>query len=181
MSNLMERASIQASGAVRAIRASVKGLDGIFRLLAEEHGETIAMLRRAASASSVGKRQQLWERARTEWLAHERAENTHVYPQLRELQDVGDEHARLVLELEAAVERVSACAIESEEWSRAIDAFTQMLELHTSLEEDTIFPAAQKQLGTARAVEIEGQYIDARRSQLHELKLPTNDNPADGR
>lgn len=181
MPNLMERASIQASGAVRAIRASAKGLSGIFLRLAEEHGEITALLTRAASTSSTEKRRELWQMAHTELMAHERAETTHVYPALRDLVEMDNEQAAAARKLEAAVAYVSTLLIESDAWSRAVATTAQVFEAHAFYEEVTFFTAAQEQLGAARAVEIEGLYIGARRSILHELKMPTNDNPADGR
>lgn len=181
MPNLMERASIQASGAVRAIRASARGLHGIFLLLAEEHGEIAALLTRAASTSNAEKRRELWEMAHNELIAHERAETTHVYPALRALVEMGAEQEAAARKLEAAVAYVSTLIIESDEWSRAVSTTAQVFEAHATHEEAAFFTAAQEQLGAARAVEIEGLYIGARRSILHELKMPTDENPADGR
>lgn len=184
MPNVMDRVAAQAAGTIGALRASVKGLRGVFLRLPEEHREVLALVQRAAAADDEAARIDLWTDARNELLAHERAEDETVYPQFAnyvELGDIVEQHEALARELRAAVTAVDAAGVGSPHWQLGLAQVESILRRHAELEDEHFFPRAQVAVGNERAVEIEGLYTNARRSALHELKFPTHDDPSDGR
>jgi hemerythrin superfamily protein len=184
MSNLIERVATQAAGAVGALRASARGLRGIFSRLSEEHSELIVLLEIAMAATEPHKRASAWADARNELLAHDRAEQGYVYAHLTayaELSDIIEEHQTDVSELELAVATIDALGLDAPGWQAAVEQLERQVRRHSEREEEHFFPASQEIIGVARCTEIEGLYTNGRRSILHELKSPTTDDPADGR
>ncbi len=183
MSNVVERMTVQAAGAIGAIRASVRGLGGIFSRLSEEHRENIALLEQTAAADDPATCAELWTNARNELLAHERAEREYLYAELGrqpKLAAFTTQHESEAAVLESSVAAVEASKLSSEEWRVALDRLEQQLREHAKHEED-FFIVAQEVLGVERAKELEGLYTNGRRSILHELKAPSDSDPADGR
>lgn len=189
MSNLIERVTTQAAGAIGAIRASVRGLHGVFLRLSEEHRETLTLLERALAATAPEKRAEVWADVRNELLAHEQAEREYVYAQLTadpvaldaELRQLVDAHQEDLAQLEQAIAHVDNLRWDSPEWPRSIERLVNQVRQHAAQEEEHLFTIAQQRIGEQRAVEIDGLYINGRRSILHALKSPTAENPADGR
>ena len=66
MPNKLEEATGKAVGFAKEVKATFKGLTGVFKVLCEQHGEVSALLKRAASAEKVEKRLDLWGKIRQE-------------------------------------------------------------------------------------------------------------------
>lgn len=77
MPNRMDSMISKGAGMVKAVKARLEGLVGVFKTLAEQHGEVAALLKRLQH--SPDKRSELWPEIRRELLSHERAELREVY------------------------------------------------------------------------------------------------------
>ncbi len=51
MPNTFEKAASKTMGAVKVVKATFKGLDGVFKKLMEEHGEVSALIMRVSASS----------------------------------------------------------------------------------------------------------------------------------
>src|SRR5688572_20695081 len=81
MPNRMDSMLSHGMGKMKAMKARLSGLVGVFKTLAEQHGEVKVLLDRAKSSNE--KFVELWPTLRTELLSHERAEMRELYPLLR--------------------------------------------------------------------------------------------------
>src|SRR5262249_48663483 len=82
MPNRMDSMLSKGGGMMKGVKARLEGLTGVFRTLAEQHGEVAAMLKRLQSKPE--KKAELWPEIRRELLSHERGEIREVYPVLRQ-------------------------------------------------------------------------------------------------
>jgi hemerythrin superfamily protein len=152
-------------GAAKAIIARLKGLVGVFRTLAQQHGEVSGLVLRIGKHPD--KRAELWPKIRIELLSHEKAEMREVYPELRkhdELRAMVDKHDREAAELETAIQRVDRLAFDSDEWKAHFDRLVDLVKQHVEEEEGSIFPAAQKVIGEQRARELEPPFLAGKRA-----------------
>ena len=109
MPNRMEEMASKAMGKAKEGKAAATGLTGVFRTLAEQHGEVSALLKRAKSSDDPARRTELWQKIRVELLSHERAEMREVYPVLREYAEtrtLAEHHDREAKELESMISRL---------------------------------------------------------------------------
>jgi hemerythrin superfamily protein len=142
----------------------MEGLVGIFRTLAEQHGEVAALLKRVRGNSE--KRAELWPTIRTELVSHERAEVRELYPVLRqhaETSQLAEHHDQEARELEMLISTLDATAIESVAWGQIFDRLADTIIHHANEEEEKIFPAAQKAIGEARAKELEASFLQTKK------------------
>jgi hypothetical protein len=65
-------------GAVKATKAKIKGLTGVFERLSREHGEVMALLLRVKASSHPEVRAELFPKIRAELLSHEKGELLEV-------------------------------------------------------------------------------------------------------
>src|SRR5262249_3177331 len=101
MPNRTDQVVSKAMEAEKALKATVKGLTGVFKTLMEEHGALAALLRRVQGSDSL--RLELWPEIRSELLAHERGERSVVYAALREFDDtraIAERHDEETAQLE---------------------------------------------------------------------------------
>ncbi|HEX3775220.1 MAG TPA: hemerythrin domain-containing protein [Polyangiaceae bacterium] len=150
MPNSIENAASKAMGAAKDVKATFKGLTGVFKHLMEEHGKVAALLKRVSMSSDVKLRSELYPTIRRELLSHERAEMDVVYPELArypETAAISAEHAREAQELEAAIQAVDALAFGDAQWSQAFERLVSLVEAHVNEEESEFFPKAQKAIG----------------------------------
>lgn len=161
--NLMAK----GSGAVHSMEARLHGLTGVFRVLAEEHGEAGALLKRIKA--NPDKRMDLWPKVRQELTSHEKGEMAELYPVLRqfaETRSIAEHHDREAGELSSLIERIDQTAPSSGEWDRFFEQLVDMVEHHVDEEEKDIFPKAQQVIGADRAKEIEPRFLAAKRAAV---------------
>jgi hemerythrin superfamily protein len=153
----------KGSAAVKGVEARMHGLVGVFKTLAEQHGEVGALLKRVRG--NPEKRAALWPKIRQELLSHEKAELKEVYPVLREYPEtraMADRHQTEASELSALIGRIDTSTTSSDEWGRLFDQLVDMVLRHVDEEENEIFPLAMKTIGADRAKLIEPRFLAAK-------------------
>jgi hemerythrin superfamily protein len=168
MPNRMDHLVSKGMGKVKGAKARVFGLVGVFKVLAEQHGEVAALLERAKASDD--KFTQLWPTIRRELLSHEMAEIREVYPVLRmhaELRDLADRHDREAAEMEQLIGWIQEMAIGSPERHDAYDRLVDAVMRHAREEEHTIFPRVQQAIGKPAAEALLPKFL-ATRTQLLE-------------
>jgi len=146
-----------------AIGARMHGLVGVFKTLAEQHGEVSALLKRVQGDAQ--KRAELWPKIRQELMSHEQGEMREVYPALRERAEtraLADHHDREAGELSALIGQIDATPTSSSEWGALFDQLITKVEHHVQEEEHDIFPKAQDVLGIERAKQLEPRFLAAK-------------------
>jgi hemerythrin superfamily protein len=147
MTNKIEEVASKAVGVAKAVKATLEGLEGVFRHLVREHGEASALLMRLKLSSDPDVRRELWPTVRRELLAHERAETLVVYPALRTVADtriMAEEHDRDARELEEAIDALNRVAVDGAEWQPALEQLIQLVQEHVQDEEEEYFPIADR-------------------------------------
>jgi hypothetical protein len=150
MPNRVEEATSAAMGAIKDLKATVKGLTGVFKHLMEEHGKVSALLTRVKMTSDEEVRARLYPTIRRELLEHETGELTAVYPAMAPYPEVGgiaEEHARDAGELQRQIAEVDRYAYGDPSWGPAFDRLVQLVQKHVAAEEGDYFPKAQKAMG----------------------------------
>lgn len=145
MTNKLEELASKAVGTVKAAKATLQGLNGVFRHLEREHGEVSALLMRLKASSDPKTRSELWPTIRKELLSHERAEKQEVYPAFRsesETQSMADEHDEDAEGLEETIAELTATAPDSSDWQPVLDRLIQLVQEHVRDEEEVYFPIA---------------------------------------
>jgi hypothetical protein len=154
MPDRTEKAVSQAMGAVKSVKATFKGMTGVFKHLMVEHGKVSALIMRVSMSSDHAVRAELYPIIRTELLGHEKGELTAVYPALAEFQEtrsIAEEHARDAGELEAVIRELDTLSYSDASWMPTFDRLAGLVQKHVSLEESEYFPKAQKTVGDERA------------------------------
>jgi hemerythrin superfamily protein len=165
MTSKVEEVASHMMGAMKDVKAKLKGLSGVFAHLMEEHGKMDALLKRVSASSDRAVRETLYPEIRKQLLAHEQGEVRAVYPALAEYQDtsaIASAHSRNATELEAAIADVDALPYSDVGWSPAFERLVKMVEDHVEEEETTYFPKAQEVLGDERAKELLTQFEAAK-------------------
>jgi hemerythrin superfamily protein len=158
----------KGSGVVKSMEARLHGLVGVFKTLAEQHGEVGALLKRVKH--DAAKRADLWPTIRMELISHEQGELREVYPVLRELPEtraLADRHEAEASELSTLIDRINVTPIASEEWGRFFEQLVNMVESHAEEEESDIFPRAQKTIGADRARQLEPKFLATKKQIAH--------------
>ena len=158
----MEKAASKGMGRVKSVKAALTGLRGVFRTLAEQHGELTTLLERAKTASDPEKRSDLWTTIREELLSHERAEANEIFPILRSMpatKQLADRHDGEVREIEELVRRIDGTDFATGTWSDLVGDLADMVEHHVKEEENETFPRAQDALGRERTRSLEEPFL----------------------
>lgn len=170
MPNRMDSMLSQGMGKVKAVKARLHGLVGVFSTLAEQHGEVGALLERARTSDE--KFTQLWPTIRRELLSHEKAEIREVYPVLRArdaTRALAERHDAEASQLEEMIKHVDELAIGSparrELYQRLVDTVLR----HAREEESDIFPKAQDAIGKPEAEVLESRFLTAKDQIAAEL------------
>jgi hemerythrin superfamily protein len=160
MPNRMDSMIAKGTGTAKAVEARVRGLVGVFKTLAEEHGEASALLKRVKN--NPAKRADLWPKIRQELVSHEKGEMREVYPVLRanpETSALAEHHDTEAGQLSALIDRIHATDMASDEWGQLLDQLISLVEHHVHEEEHDIFPKAQEAIGADRARELEPRFL----------------------
>ncbi|HEY0195721.1 MAG TPA: hemerythrin domain-containing protein [Kofleriaceae bacterium] len=160
----------KGTGVAHSIDARLHGLTGVFRVLAEQHGEAGALLKRIKA--DPDKRTDLWPTVRQELTSHEKGELAEVYPVLRqfaETRELAEQHDREAGELSQLIEKIDQTSPSSGDWNRFFEQLVDMVEHHVEEEERDIFPRAQQVIGADRAKELEPRFLAAKKAAIAHL------------
>jgi hemerythrin superfamily protein len=146
----VDEVATTAMGGMKAAKATLEGLSGVFRQLATEHGEVSALLQHIKMSSDPKVRAEMFPKIRAELLSHEKGELAVVYPALRahpETQEMADQHDREASQLEKVINELSAMPVQSDTWELTLSTMIDLVQRHVAEEENQIFPAGQRVLG----------------------------------
>ena len=158
MPNRMDSMLSKGAGVMKGVKARLEGLTGVFKTLAEQHGEVAAMLKRLQSKPE--KKAELWSEIRRELLSHERGEIREVYPVLRQhvqTRALAEHHDQEAAEMERLIERIDAAV--ADEWLPHYHQLVDMVIRHANEEENTIFPKAQEAIGERTTKDLEARFL----------------------
>lgn len=164
-----EQIASKAMGAMKAAKATVKGLGGVFRKLSQEHGEVTALLMRVKRSTDVEVRRHLFPDIRRELLAHEKGELAVVYPAFRRhpaLVSIADAHQGEADQIEQVIQQLSTTDYADASWGRIFDRLVDLVMHHATEEENQYFPKASRVMGDDEPNVLEKQYLDAKKSIL---------------
>ena len=165
MPNRMDSMLSKGAGVVKGVKARLEGLTGVFKTLAEQHGEVTAMIKRLQSKPE--KKAELWPEIRRELLSHERGEIREVYPVLRQhvqTRALAEHHDQEAADMERLIEQIDAAM--ADEWRPLLDRLTDTVIHHANEEESSIFPKAQEAIGDKAAKELEARFLSVQKQIL---------------
>jgi iron-sulfur cluster repair protein YtfE (RIC family) len=160
MPNRIDSIIAKGKGTVTAAKARLRGMVGVFKVLSEQHGEVVALLKRVKRDPT--KRAELWPKLRKELVSHENGELRELYPVLRQhdqTRALADRHEAEAGQLSVLIDRIHAAEMSSAEWGALFDQLAEQVEQHVKEEETEFFPRAQEVIGHARAKEIEPRFL----------------------
>jgi hypothetical protein len=172
MPSRIERVASEVTGAVKAAKAKVKGLTGVFEQLTREHGEVSALLLRVRSSSDPKVREELFPTIRAELLTHEKGEVADVYSAFREhpeLVDFADDHDTEALRLQTILGRLAEMDYADASWSGLFGELVELVTRHVKLEEDKYFPAASRIMGREESERLLEQYMATKQGAMQNL------------
>jgi iron-sulfur cluster repair protein YtfE (RIC family) len=171
----IEMAAQMAKVAREAV-ATFRGDRGIFRTLSGEHEAVTELIEqcRATEPSGPGleARRELFDRLRTELLAHDQSEARVLYSALEANDITREEARRCEREHEAIGEELAALStlgVASPEWAERIDQLEHDLVGHVDEEEHALFPLAKRVLSHKRLHEIDHRFAAEKERALEEL------------
>ncbi|HEY2735499.1 MAG TPA: hemerythrin domain-containing protein [Polyangiales bacterium] len=171
MTNPLEEIASRAMGAAKGVKATFEGLTGVFRQLAEEHGEVSALLLRVKNSEDPDVRAELFPKIRKELLSHEKGELTIVYPAFQlhpETKMIADKHAQEASQLEKMIETLTTTSVRDSSWPTKFDALVDLVQRHVTEEESKFFPAGERVLH-AQTDALRTQYIATKTEVMKQL------------
>ncbi len=165
MPNRMDSMLSKGAGVMKGVKARLEGLTGVFKTLAEQHGEVTAMLKRLQSKPE--KQAELWPEIRRELLSHERGEVREVYPVLRQhvqTRALAEHHDQEAAEMERLIERIDTAT--AADWRPLFDQLVDTVIRHANQEESDIFPKAQEAIGAQAAKDLEPRFLAAKKQLM---------------
>lgn len=164
MPNRIDSMLSHGMGKVKAVKARLSGIVGVFKTLAEQHGEVTMLLERAKTSDE--KFTELWPTIRRELLSHEKAEIREVYTVLRArdaTRQLAEHHDAEAAQLEQLIANLDEIAVTSparrDLFQQLIDTFME----HTREEETDTFPKAQEAIGKSQAEALEAKFLSSKR------------------
>ena len=164
MPNRIDSMLSHGMGKVKAVKARLSGLVGVFKTLAEQHGEVTALLERARTSDE--KFTELWPTNRRELLSHEKAEMREVYPVLRArdaTRQLAEHHDAEAAKLEQLIANVDELAVASPARRELFQQLIDTVMEHAREEETDIFPKAQEAIGKSQAEALNAKFLGAKR------------------
>jgi len=147
MSHKLEELASKAVGTLKAAKATVEGMSGVFRHLEREHAEASTLLLRLELSTDPETRRELWKTVRKELLSHEQAEKVEVYPVLAAdplTRTMAAEHDRDADDLQTTIEELNALATDSDTWQPTLKRLIELVQEHVRDEEEEYFPIADR-------------------------------------
>lgn len=167
MPNRMEKVASETMGALKDVKATLKGLSGVFKHLMEEHGKVGAFIKRVGATTEQSVRAELYPTIRSELLAHEAGELKAVYPVLAEYpetKNIAEAHAREASELKTVIAELDQLSFSDGAWGPTFKRLAALVQKHVEQEESDYFPRAQKAIGDERAKALLPLFETAKRS-----------------
>ena len=164
MPNRIDSMLSHGMGKVKAVKARLSGLVGVFQTLAEQHGEVTALLERAKTSDE--KFTELWPTNRRELLSHEKAEMREVYPVLRArdaTRQLAEHHDAEAAKLEQLIANVDELAVASPARRELFQQLIDTVIEHAHEDETDIFPKAQEAIGKSQAEDLNAKFLGAKR------------------
>jgi hypothetical protein len=158
MPNPLENVTAKVVKKTAAVAARIEGLKGVFVTLAEQHHELGSLLERLEATSDFTHRVDLWRDIRRELISHEQGELAVIYPALDatdEAREIAQTHSTDTGELERQVSNVDHTPVQSDEWEAALGVLIAKVREHVELEENELFPRAQRALGEDASRQLE--------------------------
>jgi len=168
----MEKAASKTMGAAKMVKGSVKGLEGVFKTLMEEHGEVSALLLRVKSSTDIETRARLWPTVRMELTSHEMGEVGVVYQAFQQNPDTIElalHHNQEAQELSSLIGRINELSFDDPMWPSMFDELVELVQHHVAEEEGEIFPAGQRALGAAKVMELEEPYLAKKKAVMEQV------------
>jgi hemerythrin superfamily protein len=148
-------------------------LSGVFKKLADEHGELTLLMRYAAESENKGKRSDLYAEIRRRLLAHEYAELKELYPALSiydGMRQMAAIHSEDTFELATTIKGLDSLVIDGERWTEQFLLLTRLVAQHSYQEETEFFPKAFARIGHDEAERLQGFYESAKLDALVQLE-----------
>jgi hemerythrin superfamily protein len=161
MPNRMDSMISKGAGKVKAVKARLDGLIGVFQTLAEQHAEVKVLLRRLQDKPE--KKPELWPDIRRELLSHERGELRAVYPALRQhmqTRALAEHHDQEAAEMETLIEKLDMA--QALDWQALYDQLVDTVIHHAEEEEKEIFPKAREALGDQMCKDLDARFLAAK-------------------
>jgi hypothetical protein len=171
MTSKLEEIGSKAAGVAKGAVAAVSGLTGVFRRLAQEHGEVTALMLRVKASSSPDVRCELIPTIRKELLAHEQAELHEVYRVFLQHDDTrafAEAHERDASQLQTVLDELMGIAVDDSAWDRTFDHLFELVQAHVKCEEHEYFPVGQRAFAP-RTDEMLARYDVIRAQALRDL------------
>jgi hemerythrin-like domain-containing protein len=172
MSHRVETLASKAMGAIKATKAKVEGLTGVFAQLSREHGEVTALMLRVKASFHAEVRADLFPEVRAELLSHEKGELLEVYPVFREHAELvrfADEHDRDAQELLRQLGPLEETDFADEAWPQLFSRFFDLVSQHVHDEERRFFPMANRVLGRESSERMLAQYLRTKNAAMQNL------------
>lgn len=121
----------------------------VFEVLKQDHQKAREIFGKIAETSNGAKktREDLFQKLKSELLAHAHAEEKHFYAMLKNKEQVAElikegmhEHD----EVEKKLKSLERMAIDSDEWLKTVEELKGAVEHHVEEEEQEIFPKAER-------------------------------------
>jgi hypothetical protein len=170
MPNQMDSLVAKVAGKAGALEARLRGLSGVFRVLAEQHHAVLWLLSRTEGARSYEERRELWNELRRELISHEHAELIEVYPALlayHATKEAARIHGQQAAELEGLIGALDATSVHSDAWLPTFDDLARRVRAHVDTEESEVFPRAQEVLGDEAARRLQGPMLAAKQDAMN--------------
>jgi hemerythrin superfamily protein len=157
----MDSMIAKGAGKIKGVKARLDGLVGVFKTLAEQHGEVKVLLQRLQEKPE--KKAELWPEIRRELLSHERGEKREVYPVLRQhtqTRALAEHHDQEAAEMETMIHKLDSGEVA--DWQALYDQLVDAVIHHAEEEEKEIFPKAQDAIGHEAAKDIDARFLAAK-------------------
>mgnify|MGYP001328113553 CR=1 FL=1 len=160
-------------GKVKGLGKRLQGYRGVFRRLAEDHGElSTLVLRLQAATGEAPARRELFPLIRRQIQAHLRAEQQELHAPLRRFRQ-----ARLLLgqqveeqrRVEGLLEQLAVTDHSTPAWSRWFEDLARLWGEHVENEEEQLFPLARDLLPPDELDLMAERFLRTREGFLHQL------------
>lgn len=158
-------------GMARDISRAMEGDPGIFHRLAGEHEEVHSLMRDLPRRDAED-RIELFRRINRLLLAHAHAEEGSFYPRLRNYPELRDLTAHCLAEherIEELIRQLNTSDKDTQHWLDVFDQLRRAVEAHVEREEQELFPRARALLEREEADDIDDDYRDVEKRELHRL------------
>ena len=139
----------------------------VFKLLKADHQKVATILEKLEQTTerAAKTRQELFEKLNLELGAHAYAEETVLYPAVKEVgetRELGFEAIEEHKIVKTLLSELSSLSPDSEEWTAKISVLKENVEHHVKEEENELFPKMRKALSKEEAEAMAGEIEEAK-------------------